>query len=119
MKKLITILAILMLFASTAVADTVCLEWNPITDPDLAGYKIFVRAEGDVYDYNNPAWEGTETTCSIPLADGETFYIVGRAFDTEGLEGEDSDELSSYHDPPWVNTPPGTINLRIIDCGSL
>ena len=119
MKTIITILMALMLLAGTAFAGTVCLEWDPISDPDLAGYKIFVRAEGGVYDYNNPAWQGTETTCSFPLADGETFYIVGRAFDTEGLEGEDSDELSWYHEFPWVNTPPGTINLRIIDCGAL
>jgi len=119
MKKLITILAILMLFASTAFAGTVCLEWDANTEPDIAGYKIFARELGEVYDYANPAWQGTETTCTLTMPDGVTIYFVAHAFDTEGLESEDSNEVSWYHEFPWVNTPPGTVNLRIIDCGSL
>ena len=119
MKKFITILAMFFLMAGTAMAGSLCLEWDANTDPDLAGYKIFVRAEGNTYDYANPSWQGTDTTCSITLADGETFYVVGRAYDTEGLESEDSSELSWFHDFPWINTPPSTIDLRIIDCATL
>jgi len=119
-KRIITILTALMLFASTAMAGDVCLEWDAnTTDGDLAGYRVFVKAEGAEYDYNSPAWEGTETTCSVPLADGETWYLVARCYDTEGLESVDSNEVSWFHEFPWVDTPPGTVNLRIIDCGSL
>ena len=121
MKKLITILAlVLMFFASTAMAGTVCLEWDANTDPDLEGYKIFARQETEPsYDYNNPAWQGTETTCSFSLEDGITWYFVGRPYDTEGLESVDSAEISWYHEFPWINTPPGTIELRIINCDDL
>ena len=117
MKTLITILTMLFLMVGTAMATDVCLEWDAnTTDGDLAGYRVFVKAEGAEYDYNSPAWEGIETTCSIPLADGETWYMVARCYDTEDLESVDSNEVSWYHDPPWVNTPPGTVNLRIIPC---
>ena len=119
MKKLITILTALFLMYGTAFAGTVCLGWDANTEPDLAGYKIFTRMEGDTYNYATPAWQGTETTCSITLADGETWYMVAHAFDTEGLESGDSNEVSWYHEFPWINTPPGAVNLRIIDCGSL
>ena len=120
MKTIIKILITLMLLAGTAFAGNVCIEWDAnTTDQDLAGYRIFVRVETDPYNYNNPAWQGTETTCSIPLEDGVTWYIVARCFDTEGYESVDSNEVSWYHEFPWINTPPGTVNLRIIDCGSL
>jgi len=119
-KQIITILAALMLFAGTAWAGDVCLEWDAnTTDGDLAGYRVFVKAEGVDYDYNSPAWDGIETTCAIPLADGVTFYLVARCYDTEDLESVDSNEVSWFHDFPWVNTPPATVNLRIIDCGTL
>jgi len=120
MKTIIKILITLMLLAGTAFAGNVCIEWDAnTTDQDLAGYRIFVRVETDPYNYNNPAWQGTETTCSIPLEDGVTWYIVARCFDTEGYESVDSNEVSWYHEFPWVDTPPGTVNLRIIDCGAL
>ena len=119
MKTIITILITLMLLAGTAYAGEVCLEWDASPEPDIAGYKIFTRAESDVYNYANPKWQGIETSCSFTMPDGETFYFVAHAFDTEGLESEDSNEVSWYHEFPWINTPPGTINLRIIDCGSL
>ena len=119
-KRIITILMALMLFASTAWAGGVCLEWDPNTEPDVAGYKVFARAEVEPsYDYNNPAWQGPETTCSFVLEDGVTYYFVARAYDTEGLESGDSNEVSWFNDFPWVNTPPATVNLRIVDCATL
>jgi len=40
MKKLFTILAILAI-AGIAQAATVQVTWNPNTEPDLAGYKLY------------------------------------------------------------------------------
>jgi len=120
MKKLILFVTALFMMTGIAYAGNLCLEWDAnTTDQDIAGYRIFVRVEADPYNYNNPAWEGTGTTCSIPLDDGVTWYLVARCFDTEGYESADSSEISWYHEFPWVDTPPGTVNLRIIDCGSL
>jgi len=39
--------------------------WDANTEPDVGGYRIFTHTEGGSYDYNNPAWEGTATTCTI------------------------------------------------------
>jgi len=37
-----------------SVASTrVSLEWNPNSEADLAGYRVFSREEGKHYDYKN------------------------------------------------------------------
>ena len=92
--------ALSMLFFSSQYAHSadITFEWNPNTEPDLAGYRIFCRQEGQSYDYNDPAWEGIETTCTIyNLDDKTTYYFVARAFDTFGNESADSDEV--WYDP--------------------
>ncbi len=77
----------------TAQATTVTLAWDANTEPDLAGYRIFARAEGESYDYDHPDWEGTETTCTLVLPEPYTnYYFVARAFDTAGNESGDSNE---------------------------
>ena len=82
-------------FTRNASGSTqVTLEWDPNSEPDLAGYRVFSRMEGQSYDYANSSWEGTETTCTIyNLDDTKTYYFVARAFDTEGLESGDSNEV--------------------------
>lgn len=70
------------------------LAWDANEEPDLAGYRIFVRTEGDSYDYGQPAWEGAETTCTISgLPDNTNLYCVARAFDTANNESGDSNEV--------------------------
>jgi len=84
---------VFLLLAGVCSAHQVVLEWSPNTESDLAGYRIFYRAEGSNYNYASPAWEGTATTCTISnLGDG-TYYFVARAFDTEGLESGNSNEV--------------------------
>jgi hypothetical protein len=76
-------------------AVDVTLAWDANTEQDLAGYRIFHREEGQSYQYNNPAWEGTATTCTISaLDDNTTYYFVVRAFDTSDNESGDSNEVS-------------------------
>ena len=107
MKKLFVVLLII-LFAAPAFAVDVCLEWNPNSEPDLAGYKIFYRESGQAYDYSNPAWQGQETTCRVSgLIQGDSYYFTGRAYDTEGYESVDCPEV--FHRKPfdWENVRPG------------
>jgi hypothetical protein len=78
-----------------ADAGSATLLWQPNSEPDLAGYRAFVREKGHGYDYQHPAWQGTETTCRIDnLDDTRIYYFVVRAFDTEGYESENSNEVS-------------------------
>ena len=77
-------------FASTQVV----LEWTPNSEDDLAGYKVFCREESQSFDYSNPSWKGTENYCTIyNLDETKTYCFVARAYDTEGFESGDSDEV--------------------------
>jgi hypothetical protein len=84
----------------------VTLAWSPNTEPDLAGYRTFSRLEGEGYAYDAPAWEGTETTCTLDIWEENSRYcFVVRAFDTEGYESVDSDEVC-YEGIGSSNPPP-------------
>ena len=90
------LILILLLSAQNLFSAEITLAWNSNTDPNLDGYKIFSRQEGDSYNYNHPDWVGnhTETTCTIyGLDDNTTYYFVARAVDVEGNESADSDEV--------------------------
>jgi hypothetical protein len=60
----------------------------------LAGYKVFHREEGQSYNYANPSWEGIDSTCTIyNLDETKPYYFVVRAYNTEGVESSDSNEV--------------------------
>ena len=81
-------------FVSPVYAVNVTFQWDPNTEPDIAGYKVFCREKGQSYNYTNPSWKGTDTTCTIfNLDETKTYYFVSRTFDTQGLESIDSNEL--------------------------
>jgi len=91
------VLFFVIIFLSTAnVAHCLDLHfaWDANTEPDLAGYRVFYRQEGQNYDYNNPAWQGTQTTCTIyGLDDNTSYYFVSRAYDIYDNESVNSVEL--------------------------
>jgi len=63
-----------------AYAISATLSWTPNSEPDLTGYRAFVREKGQGYDYQKAAWEGAETTCKIEnLDDTKTYYFIVRA----------------------------------------
>ena len=87
---------LLMLTASPpgAVALDVTLIWDANTEPDLAGYRLYVREREKTFDYDLPEWEGPETICTIQDLDEDTHYsFVVRAFDSAGNESGDSNEI--------------------------
>jgi chitinase len=89
---------LLLLLATTAVtAASVSLRWDP-NDPAPEGYRVFARKSGQAYNFSQPDWEGTATTCTIGVLDGGTdCYFVVRAFDGD-LESADSEEVK--YTPP-------------------
>jgi len=102
-----------------ASAAQVTLEWDKNSEPDLAGYRVFCRQVGQNYDYSNPAWEGTETSCTIyDLDDNIMHYLVARAYDFSGNESGNSNEVVYSELPPEVGTNPGDScgPGKIIDC---
>ena len=91
-----------LLSSQIAHAAVATLAWDANAEEDLAGYRVFQREEGQAYNYGQPAWEGLldqlqdpdEPKCTVGgLSDGVTYCFVARAFDTEGLESLDSNEV--------------------------
>ncbi len=82
---------------STAYAMKIQLQWDAsASNPD--GYRVFHRVAGNSYDYDNPSWEGSKTTCSITgLSKTIDHYFVVRAYDGS-LESHNSNE-AQYEAP--------------------
>jgi len=90
-------LMVLSLFclADRAHCFVISLAWDANSESDLVGYRVFCRQDGQYYNYQQPAWEGTETHCTVyGLADNTPCYFVARAFDAYGNESGDSVELN-------------------------
>ena len=95
MKKLFTILAILAI-AGIAQAATVQVTWNPNTEPDLAGYKIYYGTASGVYGDPIDVGNVTGHVMEITPQHGATYYFALTAYDTSGNESGYSDEASCF-----------------------
>jgi hypothetical protein len=85
-------LAMCLSFAAFTRAADVTLAWDA-NDPAPEGYRIFTRTIDGAYDYDSPAWEGSETTGTVTkLVEGQQYAFVVRAYDGD-LESADSDEV--------------------------
>lgn len=97
-------------------ATQASFTWDPNPESDLvSGYRIFQRELNQPYDYSYPSWEGTATSGTISdLDESKSYCFVSRAFDIQGFESEDSDEIciepsDISSQPPVVNEPPTAI----------
>ncbi|MBE9581597.1 MAG: hypothetical protein IMF18_08265, partial [Proteobacteria bacterium] len=116
----IILIAFLVLFAPiTSYPADVTLSWEANIEPDLAGYRIYHREDGQIYDYNQPAWEGSDTVCTIySLNDSIKYCFIARAFDAAGNESGDSTEVcfqESNNNAPTASAGPD----RTVDEGTL
>jgi hypothetical protein len=72
----------------------VSLAWDPNTEPQLAGYKVYVGTASGVYttaiDVRNVT---TYTVASLPP--GQTYYFAVTAYDVSGFESGFSNEVSA------------------------
>jgi hypothetical protein len=100
MKKFCLFIILLLAFPVIVFASSVTLEWSPNSEPDLVGYRVFARDWNGNYNYTQPVWEGTAVTCTI-LVDGYKLpHFVARAYDLEGFESGDSNEVYLSNGPP-------------------
>ena len=80
-----------------ANAASVTLAWDPNTEPDIAGYKLYYGKTSGKYE--SVIDVGNQTTYAISdLEDGKTYYFVVRAYNIFGKESDFSSELR-YPDP--------------------
>ncbi len=95
--------AFILVLPNMASAAQVTLEWDANNESDLAGYRAFLRQRGENYDYSNPTWEGTETTCTISDLDENVRYsFVVRAYNTSSQQSGNSNEVTYI---------PGVVNV--------
>ncbi len=90
------LLAMILASFGAAYSADVILAWNPNTEPELAGYKLYygnaTRAyssgvNADIADLNNPS-----TTFS-GIEEGKTYYFAVTAYDSYGNESDYSNEV--------------------------
>ena len=95
MKKLFTILAILAI-AGIAQAATVQVTWNPNTEPDLAGYKLYHGTASGQYGEPVDVGNVTGHVMEITPQHGAIYYFALTAYDTSGNESGYSDEATCF-----------------------
>ena len=92
--SILVICLIILISSKNIFSFDAQITWDENEEEDIAGYKIFCRQEDQGYNYNVPIWTGTDITCTIPeLDDTNIYYFIARAFNTSGIESENSEEL--------------------------
>lgn len=85
-------------------AFEVKLAWDPNIGL-VDGYRIFVREETEDYVYDNPDWEGSDTTCTVfGLVEGMAYYFVARAFNEYGESADSNEVRASTVDLAYLET---------------
>lgn len=113
MKRLFIAVLIILMVATVSLAKdiSVSFTWDPNTEPDMAGYALFQRLDGQAYDYTapidpnctivdggcytNPTDKTNLFTLTLSAPEGQLskWFWVARAKDTEGQWSEDSNEV--------------------------
>lgn len=103
--------------ASLANARDVTLEWDPVTDPDLDHYTLYLAEQ---YLDTTGSWTigqtipKTQTTTTIAVADDKHFAFYVTATDTSGNESQASNTVNTSDRVPPAH--PG--NLRFPSGGT-
>jgi len=81
------------MLSAAAYAASVELEWDPNTEPQLAGYKVYWGNSSG--NYTNSKNVGNTTFCTITgLDEGKTYYFAATAYDGDGTESGYSDQIT-------------------------
>jgi hypothetical protein len=102
---------LLLVGASWSSAGTITLAWDPNTEPDLAGYKIYYGTSSRQYTVTVDVGNVTRYTIR-DLDESRVYYLAVTAYDTAGNESELSDEVSGY---PTDQTPPTLVAVASVE----
>ncbi|MBW2122995.1 MAG: cadherin-like domain-containing protein [Deltaproteobacteria bacterium] len=90
------------------------LTWNPNTEPDLAGYRVYYG--NATRNYTSMVDVAHQTTCILSgLEEGRTYYVAATAYDVSGNESDLSEEISFQ--VPYANRAPvaGDLDLTAVE----
>ena len=110
-RSLVAFLCLLLVGASWSSAGTITLAWDPNTEPDLAGYKIYYGTSSRQYTVTVDVGNVTRYTIR-DLDESRVYYLAVTAYDTAGNESELSDEVSGY---PTDQTPPTLVAVASVE----
>jgi len=101
---LLSLILILFQLATNANSAQVTLAWDPNTEPDVAGYKIYYGLLSG--QYSDSVDVGNQTSCTLSnLQDGNTYYLAATTYDIEGYESDFSNEVvfNAPANPPRID----------------
>ena len=100
------VLASLFACSLARASSSTSLEWNPNTDPSIAGYNVYYG--GASRDYTNVINVGNSTNASVDgLVEGATYYFAVTAYTFDGAESDFSAE-TIYLVPGLLTLTTGT-----------
>jgi len=110
----IILIAVLLALPAAFLAETgrVTLGWDPIEDPDLAGYTVVWGQAPKAYSGSQDVGIGTEA--SINLESGKTYYMAVRGVDKQGVPGELSEEVTALVKGPDA-VPPVISGVSVVN----
>ncbi len=102
--------AVMVLMANSVYGATVKVSWNPNSEPDLDGYKVYYGTLSGTYAQVLDVGAVTSADVSS-LGEGRTYYFAVTAYDIDGNESGFSNEAfilipDSGGDEPGGDTPP-------------
>ncbi len=103
MRKLIMALVVLLAATGWVHAGTMSIAWDPVSDSDLAGYKVNYGTAPGNYTLNKDVGNTTSTTLT-GLDPCTRYYVAVKAYDTGGLESASYSNEVNGLPRPVVNT---------------
>ena len=107
--SLLAIAVLLALAPQPAAAGTISIGWDPVTHPDLAGYRVYYGTAPGSYAGSVDAGNVTETTLD-GLASCTGYHISVKAYTSTGtLSDEYSQEVTGWARPELSGTSVATL----------
>lgn len=106
-----------ILWSSSALAQIVSLEWDPNTDPHLAGYRIYYQAGTSqppflgtgAFEGDSPIDVGPGNSQVVTLPDdGRVYYFTITAYDESGYESAYSNIVANRPRPALLGPGPNS-----------
>ena len=94
-------------------AGDVMVSWNPNSEPDLLGYKIYYGTVSHQYSHILDVGNTTSYVVSNLMHDMQ-YYFALTAYDVHGNESDFSIEVSAYI-PPLDTIPPYVTSIEVVD----
>jgi hypothetical protein len=101
MLRLIVLWVGLILSPPVMAAHSVTLKWNPNTETNLAGYRLYSGLASRVYSSSQVVLVPDTSALVTNLDPCVQYFFAVTAFTADGLESDHSDEVSY-----WVPCPP-------------